>query len=279
MKGSRKGALKRKRMWEGIGFVLPFLVGFMLFFLVPFVWCFLYSFTSGIGGVEFVGLDNYISVFGSKAFRLALYNSLKFLTIGVTILMLISFALALMLYNGFKGISFFRMAFLFPMVVPVATLVMTVQLIFPPNSVGSYGEKSFWILIGLYVWKNCGYNMVLLLAGLFNIPRDLYMVARLEGASGWQILKKVTMPLMVPMFFFCLVVSIANSFKCFREAYMLGGDRPDSQIYMLQHFMNNNYHNLNYQRLSVAALFVFMLIMMFLLILFIIKKKYMEVEL
>lgn len=229
--------------------------------------------------MDFVGFDNYISVFGSKAFRLALKNTFRFMGIGVTLLMLLAFALALLLYKSFRGVSFFRMAFLFPMVVPVATLVMTVQLVFPTNSAGDYGENSFWILVGLYIWKNCGYIMVLLLAGLFNIPQDLYMAARLDGASEGQILRKITLPLMVPMFYFTLVICVANSFKCYREAYMLGGDSPHSSIYTLQYFMNNNYHNLNYQRLSVAALFVFAVIMLLLMVLFMIKRKYAEVEL
>lgn len=273
------GSLEKKQMWEGIGFILPFLAGFLVFFLIPFVWCVCYSFTSGIGGTEFAGFGNYRSVFGSKAFRLASYNTLRFMAVGVTSLMLLSFALALLLFKGFRGVSFFRVGFLFPLVVPVATLVMTVQLVIPTNSVGSYGKGSFWVLVALYVWKNCGYNIILLLAGLAGIPQDLFQVARLEGASGWQVLRKITIPLMVPMFFFTFVVSVANSFKCFREAYILGGDRPDYSIYMLQHFMNNNYHNLNYQRLSVAALFVFALILVILLVLFAIKKKYLEVEL
>ena len=189
--------LEKKQMWEGIGFILPFLVGFLIFFLIPFVWCVSYSFTSGIGGTEFAGFENYISVLKSKAFRLAMYNTLRFMIVGVTILMVVSFSFALLLYKGFRGVSFFRMAFLFPMVVPVATLVMTVQLVFPTNSAGNYGEKSFWILVGLYVWKNCGYNMILLLAGLFSIPKDLLLVARLEGASGGQVLRRIIMPLMV----------------------------------------------------------------------------------
>lgn len=279
MKKSRYIGLQRKQMWEGIGFVVPFLAGFFVFFIIPFVWCVFHSFTSGIGGTKFAGLENYISVFHSKAFRFAMQNTFRFMAIGVTLLMLLSLALALLLFKGFCGVSFFRMAFLFPLIVPVATLVMTVQLLFPLSSSGDYGAKSFWILIGLYVWKNCGYNMILLLAGLFQIPPDLYMVARLEGASGWQILRKITLPLLMPMLFFTFVISVANSFKVFREAYMLGGDRPHPSIYMLQHFMNNNYHNLNYQRLSVAALLVFVMIMAALLILFAIKKKYWEVEL
>ena len=272
-------SLKKRRTRQGVGYILPFYIGFVIFFLVPFVWCFVYSFTSSIGGVEFVGLKNYSSVFGSKAFRLALKNTFQFMTLGVFLLVLLSFTLALLLYKGFRGAAFFRMAFLFPMIVPIATLVMTMQIFFSKNSSGSYGEKSFWILLGLYIWKNCGYVMILLLAGLFNIPQDLFRAAQMEGASKGQILRKITIPLMVPMFFFAIVISVANSFKCYREAYLIGGDNPHSSIYMLQHFMNNNYENLNYQRLSVAALFVFLIISIVLMCLFWIKKKYMEVEL
>ena len=94
-----------------------------------------------------------------------------------------------------------------------------------------------------------------------------------EGASYWQTLRYITLPLMTPTFFFILIVSIINSFKSFREAYLLGGANPHESIYMLQHFMNNNFQNLSYQRLSVAALLVFLVIFALVLVLFRLKAR------
>ncbi|MFZ2539717.1 MAG: sugar ABC transporter permease, partial [Oscillospiraceae bacterium] len=99
------------------------------------------------------------------------------------------------------------------------------------------------------------------------------------GATKRQAFQQVTIPIMAPTFFFVFVISIVNSFKCFREAFLISGNMPHKSIYMLQHFMNNNFSNLNYQRLSVAALLIFLVIFAFIFILFKIRKKAGDVQL
>ena len=80
---------------------------------------------------------------------------------------------------------------------------------------------AFPILVGLYIWKNCGYNLILFLAGLNAIPKVYREAAAVEGASSWQITRAITIPLLIPSFFFIFIISIINSFKSFREAYLL----------------------------------------------------------
>ena len=99
----------------------------------------------------------------------------------------------------------------------------------------------------------------------------------MDGAGRKAMLLRITLPLMVPTFFFVFVISIINSFKSFREAFLLGGSHPHESIYMLQHFFNNNFQNLNYQRLSVAALLVFVIIFTFVFFLYLAKRR-LEVE-
>lgn len=101
-------------------------------------------------------------------------------------------------------------------------------------------------------------------------------MAQLEGAGEWQYLRRVTLPLMAPSFFFVFVISVVNCFKSFREAFLLGGKNPHESIYMLQHFMNNNFESLNYQRLSVAAVLTFVLIFAMVALLFRLKERYGE---
>ena len=134
-------------------------------------------------------------------------------------------------------------------------------------------EYAFPLLIALYIWKNCGYDLVLFLAGLSAIPREYREAAASQGASYWQTLRYITLPLMTPTFFFILIVSIINSFKSFREAYLLGGANPHDSEIARQHFMNNNFQNLSYQRLSVAALLVFLVIFALVLVLFRLKAR------
>ena len=120
---------------------------------------------------------------------------------------------------------------------------------------------------------------MLFLAGLNSIPKDFYEAASLDGATGWNSFRYITAPILIPNFFFIFVISIINSFKSFREAFLLGGTMPHKSIYMLQHFMNNNFSNLNYQRLSVAALIVFIVIFGCVFLLFRLKGKAGTVEL
>ena len=280
--------LKTKNALTGAGFALPFLAGFTLLYLAPFAWSVGMTFTSGAGGLHFVGWKNYTDLFKSSAFQLAVRNTFRFIGIGVPLVMALSFLLALTLYRKFRGAAFFRSAFLLPLVIPVASVVIVVQAFFEKSGMvsqflalfGVPGQNwikspyAFPILLGLYVWKNCGYNLVLFLAGLSAIPTDYADAATCDGASGGQVLWRITMPLMIPNFFFVFVISVINAFKSFREAYLLSGSRPHESIYMLQHFMNNNFQNLSYARLSTAALLIFTAIFLLVLLLFRVKRKH-----
>lgn len=285
---SIKLGLRQRDSLMGIAFALPFLAGFTVFYVAPLCICLIYTFTYGTGGFgQFVGLKNYKEVLGSPSFQIAATNTIRFILIAVPLIMAFSLMLALFLHKAFKGSSFYRSAFLFPLVVPAASTVMTFSIVFDelgilntifaklnlPIQDWLHSPYAFWVLVALYIWKNAGYNMVLFMAGLNSIPRDFYEFAELEGAGKWKSFWHITMPLLAPTSFFVFVISIVNSFKCFREAYLLCGSIPHESIYMLQHYMNNNFANLNYQRLSVAALMVFLIIFIMVGILYIRRRK------
>lgn len=118
--------------------------------------------------------------------------------------------------------------------------------------------------------------MILLLAGLNMIPGELYQSAAIEGAGGMQKFVRITLPLMWPSSFFAFVISVTNSFKSYREVFLLGGNHPHDSIYLLQHFLNNNFENLNYQRLSVAATLLFALIFALVGVLYWLQDRYGE---
>lgn len=279
--------LSTKKKWIGLLFIAPFLLGFFIFYLIPFIWSIFYSFTIGAGGTQFAGLQNYFALFQSTAFQLAAFNTFRFIGIGVPSLMGFSFLLALLLYQPLKGFSFFRAVFLCPLVLPAASVITIVRALFSDDGLMNQfcsllrlpvrhwlnSEYAFPILIGLYIWKNCGYNLVLFLAGLAAVPKECLEAADCEGASPIQKLRYIFIPLLIPSFFFIFIISLINSFKSFREAFLLGGATPHRSIYMLQHFMNNNFQNLNYQRLSAAALLIFGVIFVLVLLLFWWKKK------
>jgi multiple sugar transport system permease protein len=116
------------------------------------------------------------------------------------------------------------------------------------------------VMIFIFLWKNLGYNMVLFLAGLGNVPREYYEAARTDGASPLQCFTRITLPCLYPTLTLVLIMSIINSFKIFREIYLVTGNYPHESIYTLQHFMNNMFASLNYPRLtSAAAVLVFII--------------------
>lgn len=267
-------SLRKKEAVAGILLVLPFLSGFLFFYMIPFGISIFYSFTSGVGGLTFVGLQNYSSVFSSHAFRLAAGNTFRFIGLGIPLIMSISLGLSMLVFQNAGRSGIFQSVFLYPMVIPAGATVMFFQvtlseygainriltLLHLPVQIWLNSEKSFYVLLFLYIWKNCGYNMVLFLTGLAAIPEEFQEAASLEGVGAWRYFRYIQCPLLLPGFLFVFVMSVINAFKCFREAYLLAGNYPHDSIYMLQHFMNNNFENLNYQRLSVAAILVFFII-------------------
>lgn len=262
---------KLRRTLTGYALAAPVLVGTLVFFALPFGLTFWYSLTFGPGGQTFVGLDNYAYVLGTRSFRLALGNTLRFLGLGVPLILVVSTVLALALQKKFSGTRLFRNVLLFPMVVPVAGIVMVVDVFLAEQGVlnavlGALGigpvrwmesPAAFWVLMALYLWKNCGYNVILLLAGLNMIPEELYQSARLDGASERQLFFRITVPLVRPTLFFVVIISVINAFKSYREAFLLGGEHPHTSVYFLQHYLNNNFNNMTYSRLSVAAILLF----------------------
>jgi len=117
------------------------------------------------------------------------------------------------------------------------------------------------VMILIFLWKNIGYNMILFLAGLVNIPKEYYEAAWVDNASPFQVLRHITLPCLLPTVIVALIMSIINSFKIFREIYLITGGYPHESIYTLQHFMNNMFTSLNYPRLTTAtALLVFVMV-------------------
>jgi ABC-type sugar transport systems, permease components len=268
-----KLTLRRREAITGLAFATLPLAGFAIFYIIPFgitIWRTL----SDYGGTRFVGLANYTNVFRSAAFQLAAGNTFKFIGLGVVCLLALSLMIALLLNKGLKGTDAFRASYVLPLVLPTASIIMVFQILFDNggiinyvlNNLGMksinflYSGNSFWVLLLLYIWKNIGYGIILMVSGLAQIPRDYYEAAKVDGAGTFWRLWKITLPLLSPTIMFTSLFAIMFAFKAFREAYALAGDYPDDSIYMLQHYMSNNFAHLNYTRLSVAAMMTFLLI-------------------
>lgn len=274
---------KKQVVWAYI-FLLPSLIGIAVFYVIPYIMCIYSSFVSK---GSFAGLDNYINLFQNKAFLYALRNTVIFTAVAIPLLMIISFLIAKFL-TSFKKISaFFRSAYLMPIVIPAASLIYVWQLLFDDygivnNILSSLGIDtvqffssgfSMVMIIIIYIWKNCGFCVILFTAGLANLPKSVHESAYLEGASGFKTTIKITLPLITPTTFFVFLMAVINSFRMFRESFSLFGTYPNENIYFLQNFINNNYNNFNYPQLASSAIVMSLIFIGLMLIFFLYERK------
>ena len=270
---------KRKDFLRSLCFLCPSLLGVGVFFILPFCVVVYYSLIDGVGSKNFVFLDNFISLFQNYSFKLAAKNTLHFSVLAVPLAVVLAMVLALMLEARIPLKSQFRTFFLSPMMVPVASVVLIWQVIFSNNGTANeflmlfgadridwlQSDYAVYVVVLLFLWKNLGYNMILFMAGLANIPKELLEVADVEGASELYKFFAIKLRYLSPTVLFVTILSLINSFKIFREIYLLTDDYP-AALYMLQHFMNNTFRSLDYQKLSAAAV-VMALVMVFLILL------------
>ena len=205
--------LKEQRMSKtenrkAFSFIAPSILGVSLFFIIPFVMSLGYA-TTNMNG-EFVGMNNFQTLFASDAFKLAAWNTLKFMIIAIPLNIFIPLFIGCLIFKVTGG-EWLKTIFISPLIVPSACAAFFFQSLFTSNGLlsGILGvntdwlqtEASFSIAVGVYVSKNMGFNLVLILAGLANIPKDYYEWAAVEGMSGIQMFFKITMVNLIPTLF------------------------------------------------------------------------------
>lgn len=246
-------------------FILPSLIGVCAIMIFPYVDVLIRSFKNVKG--NFTGFSNYMEVFVNEAFITAMANTGKFMGVCIPIMLVISLALALIIFEIPKASSFIKTGLLLPMVVPVASVVLVWKYFFSQTGfINGYlletggtpvnwmeSSAAFWILIAGYIWRNLGFNVILWLAALSAVNYSSQEAAKLEGAGFFRRHLCITLPAIHNMSFVIIVLAMLNSFKVFREAYMVCGDYPDNSIYMIQHLFNNWFRNLDIDRLAAAS--------------------------
>ena len=280
-----------KRHRDQIGGALwlaPSLLGVATFYIIPFFVVVYYSLITSTINPEFAFLDNFANLFRNRAFQEASTNTIKFSIVAVPLAVILSLLIALMLEARIPLKSYFRTFFLSPLMVPVASVVLIWQVLFHPNGAVNefimvFGAQSIdWmqsefsqvVVIILFLWKNLGFNMILFMAALSNIPRELLETAEVEGAGPICKLIYIKLRYLSPTLLFVTILSLINSFKVFREVYLLTGDYPYGDLYMLQHFMNNIFRSLDYQRLAAAAVVMTIAMVIIIASLFIAENRY-----
>lgn len=280
---------KRERLFSNIC-IAPGFAGVLVFFLIPFGIVIYYSVVNNPVMHEFVFLDNFKALFRNTAFLTAAENTAAFSAVSVPLAIILSMGLAVMLEAKIPGKSVFRTFFLSPLMVPTASVVLVWQVLFHNHGtinqiVESFGGETIdWlksehgqiIIICMFLWKNLGYNMILFMSALAAIPKDIIEVASLEGAGKVYQFFHIKLRYLSPTILFVFILSLINSFKIFREVYLLTGDYPYDKLYMLQHFMNNTFNSLDYQKLSSAAVVFSGVMIVIIAVLMIAENKFGE---
>lgn len=270
IKKQKSNNTKRKMSLVPGFFLAPSAIGVLIFFVLPFLVVIYYSFVDNPISNRFVGLQNYINVITNGAFRTAVGNTLLFSLVAVPLAVVLGLLLAFLLDAGIPMRSGLRSSFLTPLMVPIASVVLIFQVLFDNkgvvnNVLAGWGiapidwlksSAGIFVIILLFLWKNLGYNMILFLAAFGNIPTDVVESAQLDGANCFQIFWHVKLRYLSPMVVFTMILSTINSFKIFREIYLLTGEYPFGAMYMLQHYMNNTFSSADYQKLSTAAIYM-----------------------
>ncbi|WP_320955629.1 carbohydrate ABC transporter permease [Hungatella effluvii] len=266
---TQSGRLARKAYL----FLLPSLAGTAVFVLLPYVDVVRRSFFEAAGG-RFVAMQNYVTVVGNSAFRLASFNTLRFLVICVPLLVLVSLFCSMLIAGLKEEGTVFKTSLLVPLAIPVASIVLLWKLFFHPQGMVNQitalfgmagidwinGDTAFGVLVFTYVWKNLGYDVVLWVAGLAAISDELYEAARVDGAGIVARFLYVTLPGLSKTAFLVVSLSVFNSFKVFREAYLIAGEYPHESIYMLQHLFNHWFVTLDIQKMSAASVLLMLVV-------------------
>lgn len=265
----------RKNSIRGFALTMPLLFGCLVFCFGPFAMVLRSAVYEGIGaGEEFIGLGNLWNMLQNRVFILAFGNTAKFLALALPGCLVLAFAIALMLKERANQYSTLKSVLLLPYIMPVVGSVLLVELLFGGEgllnaillSLGFPLQDflktrwAFGVVLLLYLWKNTGYAVILLLSGLAAIPEEVYAAADLDGAGKLARLRYITLPQMWYSLFFAAVFSLINAFKCFREIFLIGGTHPNPHIYMLQHFINNAFEKLNFSKLAAASALLMCLI-------------------
>ncbi|MDR1664392.1 MAG: sugar ABC transporter permease [Clostridiales bacterium] len=246
-------------------FALPSLTGMLLFFVAPLGVSLYLAVVDNALTYRFVGFQNFKNVMESEVFRLALKNTGLFMAICVPANMLFPLFAAILLRKAGARKGLFGMFLLLPLVIPSGSMAFFWRSLFGLNGAvnGTFFPDApvHWlntgwsrvIITGVFIWKNAGFNIVLYLAGLALIPREYYECAALEGAGRFRQFLQITMVYIIPTSFLVFIMSVINSFKAFKEIYLIAGAYPHHSIYLLQHYIYNQFTSLDYQKLSAAS--------------------------
>lgn len=290
----KAGALKRKRALIGYSFILPNFLGFAIFILIPVIFTILLSVMDwdGFNAMTFAGIDNFRAIFRDRVFRSAFWKTLLYVVFTVVLTLLAALGLACALNKKIRGRDAFRSAIFFPYVAsmiaigavwkqlfeanygPINNFLRHIGIDNPPAWFAST-DWAIWGVIIVAIWKYMGYYMLIYLAGLQDIPNQLYEAATLDGASGWQRFTRITLPMLTPSTFFVFIMLTINSFKNFDLIYALTQGGPGTSTTLLANYIyNQTFVYWDYGKSAAASIILFIIVLAVTVVQFRGEKKF-----
>ena len=250
-------------------FVLPTMIAFTLGFIIPFVEGVYLSFCkfTTVNDAKFIGFANYAKVFADETFVHAFWYTAAFTVVSVILINVLAFAVALLLTKGFKGTNIFRTVFFMPNLIGGIVLGYVWQLLL--NGILAHFQKTltysskygFWGLVILMLWQQIGYMMIIYISGIQNIPGELIEAAQIDGANKVQLLRYVTIPMVMPSITICTFLTLTNGFKLFDQNLALTNGGPDKMSEMLAlNIYNTFYGRTGWEGVGQAKAVIFFII-------------------
>ena len=275
--GRAIGSPRARRLRLGLLFISPWIVGYCVFYLYPFLASLYYSFTrfTGIGNPVFAGLSNYSGLLHDSLFHTAVFNTFYYTIIEVPFSTVVALGLALLLNMKVRGQAVYRTLFYIPSIVPVVASSLIFVWIFEPSfgivnallsDVHITGpawffsvtwSKPTFILLGLW---GLGQPMVIYLAALQGVPKEMYEVAALEGASAWSRLRRITIPMISPVILFNVILSLVLSIQYFTQAQVIEsppGSPGSSTMFYVTYYYQQAFQDLHLGYASAMAFLMF----------------------
>ncbi len=290
----KQSSLRRKQALIGYTFILPNFLGFAIFILIPVVFTLILSVMNwdGFNKMEFAGMSNFTTIFTDYRFSSAFWKTLIYVVFSVLLTLLASLGLACALNRKIKGRDAFRSAIFFPYVAsmiaigavwkqlfeqnygPINSFLRMIGIDNPPGWFAST-DWAIWGVIIVSIWKFMGYYMLIYLAGLQDIPAQLYEASTLDGATAWQRFTKITLPMLTPSTFFVVIMLTINSFKSFDLIFALTEGGPGISTTLLANYIyDQTFKYWNYGSSAAASVILFIIVLAVTIVQFRGEKKF-----
>jgi len=289
----RRSKLRMRNTLLGWSFILPNFIGFGALTLVPIVVLFYMSMTNWnvFGKADFIGITNFQRLLGDGSFRIAVWNTLYYSVLHIPLTFVVALGLALVLNSKLRGVAFFRTAAFFPYITSIVAIAVVWNLLFSPDygpineflraigisSPPGWLTSSDWAMPAVVIvstWRDMGYYMILFLAGLQTVPRELHEAARMDGANVIQRFFNVTMPALRPTTFFVTVMLTINSFKIFDLILVMTDGGPGQATLVLSQFIyRKGFEESQFGYASAASVALFFMCIIVTVAQFLINKR------